>query len=65
MAKTASQLRDGTGEKTEIRHKTVERMAGAWYYHSIVSLFIEGEAYEQEKSSIESENNRPLLQDFP
>ena len=35
--------------KTEIRHKTVERMAGAWYYHSIVSLFIEGEAYEQEK----------------
>ena len=40
-------------------------MAGAWYYHSIVSLFIEGEAYEQEKSSIESENNRPLLQDFP
>ena len=40
-------------------------MAGAWYYHGIVSLFIEGEAYEQEKSSIESENNRPLLQDFP
>ena len=49
MAKTASQLKDGTGEKTEIRHKTVERMAGAWYYHSIVSLFIEGEPYEQEK----------------
>ena len=55
MAKTASQLKDRNQrtteieEKTEIRHKTVERMAGAWYYHSIVSLFIEGEAYEQEK----------------
>ena len=49
MAKAASQLKDGNQRKTEIRHKTVERMAGAWYYHSIVSLFIEGEAYEQEK----------------
>ena len=49
MAETASQLKGGNQRKTEIRHKTVEQMAGAWYYHSIVSLFIEGEAYEQEK----------------
>ena len=30
--------------------KTVEPGAGTWYYHSIVSLFIEGERYEQEKN---------------
>ena len=65
MAETAGQLKGETGEKPGILQKTVEQMAGAWYYHGIVSLFIEGEAYEQEKSSIESENNRPLLQDFP
>ena len=32
--------------------KTVEPGAGTWYYHSIVSLFIEGERYEQEKTSL-------------
>ena len=42
------------------RRKAVESGTGAWYYNDIVSLFIEGEHYEQEKTS-ESENHGSLL----
>ena len=38
--------------------------AGAWYYNSVMSLFIEGEHYEQEIKT-KSENNCPLLQAVP
>ena len=51
------------GQKSQL--KPVERSAGAWYYNSIVSLFIDKENdYEQEKS-IQSEDNCPLLQALP
>ena len=32
--------------------KTVDSGTGTWYYNGIVSLFIEGERYEQEKTSL-------------
>lgn len=32
--------------------KTVDSGTGAWYDNGIVSLFIEGERYEQEKTSL-------------
>ncbi len=47
-------------EMARKRRKAVESWTGAWYYNGIVSLFIEGEHYEQEKTS-ESENHSPLL----
>ena len=37
-------------EKADV--KTVDSGTGAWYYNGIVSLFIEGERYEQEKTSL-------------
>ena len=32
--------------------KSVDSGTGTWYYNGIVSLFIEGERYEQEKTSL-------------
>ena len=40
----------GSGRKSGV--KTVDSGAGTWYYNGIVSLFIEGERYEQEKTSL-------------
>ena len=40
----------GNGRKSGV--KTVDSRAGTWYYNGIVSLFIEGERYEQEKASL-------------
>ena len=40
----------GNGRKRCV--KTVDSGAGTWYYNGIVSLFIEGERYEQEKTSL-------------
>lgn len=41
----------GNGRKRCV--KTVDSGAGTWYYNGIVSLFIEGERYEQEKQVYE------------
>lgn len=41
----------GSGRKSGV--KTVDSGTGAWYYNGIVSLFIEGERYEQEKQVYE------------
>ncbi|MFR8019227.1 MAG: hypothetical protein ACLU7M_07680 [Mediterraneibacter gnavus] len=38
----------GNGRKSCV--KTVDSGTGTWYYNGIVSLFIEGERYEQEKN---------------
>ena len=40
----------GNGRKSCV--KTVDSGTGTWYYNGIVSLFIEGERYEQEKTSL-------------
>jgi len=44
------------GTKSQLKHKNssenhgkpVAIWAGAWYYNGIVSLFVEGDCYEQE-----------------
>lgn len=41
----------GNGRKSCV--KTVDSGTGTWYYNGIVSLFIEGERYEQEKQVYE------------
>jgi len=40
----------GKGRKRCV--KAVDSGTGTWYYNGIVSLFIEGERYEQEKTSL-------------
>ena len=42
-----------SGKWQKKRRKTVDSGTGAWYYNGIVSLFIEGERYEQEKQVYE------------
>lgn len=63
---TCGQFENGgsIGKRQKKLRKTVESGTGTWYYNGIVSLFIEGEHYEQEKRN-KPENHGSLLPHFP